>query len=271
MKKTEQIFWVGILNNGKIEVLDFESKFLYDQWLVEMCLPDECWVELPYIDNNRNFALKLAKHYFEYGNFEIKTIRKVIQENIKFVETFNPKLWKPYLKQKYELSDEIIDKMIELVNTGLFSPRKLEEALPTISNIKIIPLSNCKISDIDGLAKGEILFIEEYSSMDSNTENAINTLLEARKETIEKFAEQYANLVPKYIEMDGEVNIHWTMLYNAFIAGYNKAKNTLYSEEEMRLNPIYCVSELVANPKGTSEEMKIWNDKTNEWFKKNKK
>jgi len=45
----------------------------------------------------------------------------------------------------------------------------------------------------------------------------------------------------------------------------------LYTEEELRLNLIYCVSELMTNPKTTSEEMKIWNDKTNEWFNQNKK
>jgi hypothetical protein len=45
----------------------------------------------------------------------------------------------------------------------------------------------------------------------------------------------------------------------------------MYTEEEMKMNLIYCVSELIANPKGTADEMKIWNERTHEWFNNNKK
>ena len=62
---------------------------------------------------------------------------------------------------------------------------------------------------------------------------------------------------------DNSINIE----YNSI----NIEVKTNYNKEELSQKLIYCVSEIAAELgyAGTSEEMKLWNDKTNEWIKNN--
>lgn len=92
--------------------------------------------------------------------------------------------------------------------------------------------------------KDEIKYLEEIIKIQQEFEDKINPLI----------FESYYKI--KNLEKDISINIE---------------VKTNYNKEELSQKLIYCVSEIAAELgyAGTSEEMKLWNDKTNEWIKNN--